>query len=89
MIMHADDERKPKSIGDSYRLSPGAASPIEHFRGRRRLRRKSWLRIVGPVMLVAFIGSIVVIHEESNAIGVALILALCVALLVYAIWRDR
>lgn len=63
--MHADDERKPGSTGDLYRIHPGAANPIEHFPVRKRLRRRSWLRILGPVTAVALLGTLVLIAVGS------------------------
>lgn len=63
--MHADEERKPNSIGNNYRINPGAANPTEHFPRRKPLRRRSWLRILGPVTGLALLGTLALIVVGS------------------------
>jgi len=65
MIMHASEGREPTSTGNNYRIHPGAANPIEHFPARKRPRRKSWLRILGPVFAVALLGTLALIALGS------------------------
>ena len=65
MIMHASEGREPTSTGNNYRINPGAANPIEHFPRRKRLRRKSWLRILGPVSGLALLGTLALIAVGS------------------------
>jgi len=65
MIMHASEGREPTSTGNVYRIHPGAANPIEHFPRHKRLRRKSWLRILGPVVGLALLGTLIIIGATS------------------------
>lgn len=65
MNMHCDNDRTPSSSGNAYRNSVKYATAIEHFPASRRLRRKSWLRLLLPVFGLALLGTLALIALGS------------------------